>query len=280
VFSETPLSDLVPRYRGVVRVEETDTLEHALKLMKKENVSSVAVGSSDCNYTGILSTWDIIAHLCFGPEPLQHKISSIKCGEVKTSLLIMEASDSLETFLHADQLFKAYRCLVKTRDDEYEMLTTSDVVFGVYSRLLEGENVLQDKGCTKLKDSKIYSSPVTSVPSTITVRDGLEVIYKNNLNAVAVVDEEGKLVETLSASDLRGLTAETVGTIEQPITSFFVEKREQQTVTEEATLNQIIKKCVAHQVHRVWVVNSDYQPIGVVSFSDVISALVEICDSA
>jgi hypothetical protein len=56
---------------------------------------------------------------------------------------------------------------------------------------------------------------------------GFHVIAKHHIAAVAVVDERGCLVETLSASDLRGLNHANFKTTTMPVAEFLEHLREQ-----------------------------------------------------
>ena len=97
--------------------------------------------------------------------------------------------------------------------------------------------------------------------------------------AVPLVDNDGKLTATLSSSDLRGLRNYQFKSILSPAIEFLLvyrgpAARRCVTCTEEDTLNDVITKLVMNRIHRVWVVNDKYQPIGVVTLSDVIGKFV------
>lgn len=40
-------------------------------------------------------------------------------------------------------------------------------------------------------------------------------------------------------------------------------------------LSDVIRKCTEHNIHRVFVVNEDFEPIGVVSLTDILRELLQ-----
>lgn len=105
-------------------------------------------------------------------------------------------------------------------------------------------------------------------------------MFMHRKNAVAIVDEDGRLVCNLSTSDLRGLHRGNIDTLLCPVYEFLeTNSRERKggllpdqlrTAKPDATLDEIVKMILESHVHHVWLTNDNDQPVGVVSITDIL----------
>lgn len=110
-----------------------------------------------------------------------------------------------------------------------------------------------------------------------------------------MLDENQKLVGTLSASDLRGyapfflgpfssvlilffsgLTDETLSTLLQPVNQFISNAGQKGPIRcfPDDKLDMAINKLVESKVHRLWVTDENDKPVGVLSLTDVIRTVL------
>lgn len=87
----------------------------------------------------------------------------------------------------------------------------------------------------------------------------------------------GRLMGTFSGTDLRGLFQEKFPSLLKPVLDFIREQHPQSlscvTVPATAPLLDVVRLMAASRVHRVWMVNDSFEPIGVISMTDVLSAV-------
>lgn len=107
-------------------------------------------------------------------------------------------------------------------------------------------------------------------------------VLENELSAMPIVDKDGKLVDTVSASDIRKLQLKHLQDLLVPIEDFVSSptsgarvksERHHVTCTEEDTVAAVLSHLLAARVHRAWVVNDDGLPTGTLSFTDIIRAI-------
>lgn len=131
--------------------------------------------------------------------------------------------------------------------------------------------------------------------TVVTVRDdtraieALRVILSNKVQGVAIVKHtDGTIVGSFSASDLKLLTEDGFQYLTRPVVEFITIVRAQAhhrtdaiihvpkpvTVTASATLAAVVKTVVEHKIHRVFVVDEENKPIGIVTLTDIIEALL------
>jgi len=101
-------------------------------------------------------------------------------------------------------------------------------------------------------------------------------LQHNELSALPIVNKSGKLIDTLSASDFRGVNLENLKDTLLPVCKFLKKARGRMeydlvTGTTDEPLYSIVDKVMVHGHHRVWIVDGK-KPIGVVSLTDIIKA--------
>lgn len=100
-------------------------------------------------------------------------------------------------------------------------------------------------------------------------------IQRNEVSALPVVDTNGRLIETLSASDFRRINMDNMKDVLLTTGDFLKKHRGQlkQTLvvaSPHEPLFSVVDKLLLTGVHRVWVVDANGKPIGVVSLTDII----------
>jgi len=98
--------------------------------------------------------------------------------------------------------------------------------------------------------------------------------------ALPIVDEAGKLVANLSASDLRGVTADSLAAvILQPAIDFVRSPGRPVIVAQKSSrFGEVLQLLNNNHIHRVWIVDEQGKPVGVVSLSDILSKLWQSYD--
>eukprot|EP00899_Mesostigma_viride_P001350 jgi/Mesvir1/11215/Mv03064-RA.1 len=104
----------------------------------------------------------------------------------------------------------------------------------------------------------------------------------NKVRAVAIVSTDGKLVAELSASNLRGIHERGLGALLQPVSEFLMDQqllkpsaapRLPMMASAHTQFGSVLTNLGIFRAHRLWVVNEQHKPIGVVSLTDVIQMI-------
>jgi CBS domain-containing protein len=134
-----------------------------------------------------------------------------------------------------------------------------------------------------IKEAKIpYEKKVASVLDTANASEAFTLLDNRRLSGVAVVDEDGKLIGNTSARDIKlaaideGKTAMDMDIISYlaKVRQSHIEKKERYPschVHENATVANVIDLLAKTGYHRVFVVDENVRPIGVISVSDITS---------
>lgn len=126
---------------------------------------------------------------------------------------------------------------------------------------------------------------VIAVDSKMTALDAFRVMYMTQVQALPVVDDVQKLVATISATDLRGLTPQTLKFL--GLTAFELlescSRPPQSVATDQIRslrpdnfVYEAVEVMLSSKIHRVWLVDSAERVIGVVSLTDVLALFLDI----
>jgi CBS-domain-containing membrane protein len=120
--------------------------------------------------------------------------------------------------------------------------------------------------------------------------DAFKQIADNGISAVGILDaNEKKLIGVLSASDLQGLLDEDFFVLGQTVLQFklfSLEKKRNRGIEEPArdpvvfcklnnTLEHVIHRIEANQVHRIFIMDDEMQMLGVISLTDLFKLIYE-----
>ena len=122
-----------------------------------------------------------------------------------------------------------------------------------------------------------YSSPMVCVSPEVDVHDAYLTMRTYGISAVAVVNEVGAMVGVLSLTDLlrAGLRRPPEETTFPRTSAEKLMTTSLLTVTPEETLRNAAAKMVEQNRHRVYVVDPQSRPVGVLSCRDLMTALGE-----
>jgi len=114
----------------------------------------------------------------------------------------------------------------------------------------------------------------------------LDTLLKSRVSGLAVVDDEGRLLSQLSASDLKGAAmGDLIPSLNLPLREFLaitqatnLEKRTAVlTAYQDQTLMQACQiLSSSHHIHRLFVLSEDHKPVGVLTMGDIMEAIGQL----
>jgi len=134
--------------------------------------------------------------------------------------------------------------------------------------------------------------PVETIGMKEFVLEAFKRIWEKQISGLAVVNDEGKLVANISASDLLRTRVLPIGELihdlYQPIKALLKIREDLKErvmmggepeskpvgVTSHDTLETCIQKCLENRIHRVFIQDDKERPIGLIALSDIIAQFV------
>jgi CBS domain-containing protein len=143
---------------------------------------------------------------------------------------------------------------------------------------------LGSKKDLKVADFSDVHKPVVSVTEDQKAIDAFQLMNEKDVTAVAVVSpDDGHLKATLSIRDLKTMSADArlFWRLYQKINNFIRHLREDYqkkhnrprtivSVKDSDTLEHVVNVCADNGIHRVFIVDENKKPIGVISLKDIL----------
>jgi len=169
------------------------------------------------------------------------------------------------------------RLMTRThRTTQYKICSQTDVLRYIFQHIKDGrEDHLQ-----KLRVSDCgRMDQLTCITTDETAIDGFLKMLDAKAEACAVVDSQGKIVASLSASDLRGMTDEKLKTIFLPVLEFFPAMTGAKasiplTCYADDFLVDTMRKILKASTRRCWLIDADSRPLGLLSMGKVIQCVL------
>eukprot|EP01117_Protostelium_nocturnum_P003457 TRINITY_DN144_c0_g1_i5.p1 TRINITY_DN144_c0_g1~~TRINITY_DN144_c0_g1_i5.p1 ORF type:complete len:311 (-),score=42.52 TRINITY_DN144_c0_g1_i5:36-968(-) len=290
--------DYLPCQRDhLIQTKENENVSQVFKLMLDNDISSIPVMNrekSESNVDkciGIVDKLDIVSfvlHSCSGFD-----LSSFN-GQIEASnnLKLNTAKDIMgvsfrNPFFPVDKktsLFQVMQIMIQQKIHRIPMIDEKGTILTIVTQFQVVKTLSQNiQQFAFAKDSisqlNLGSRSVYTIHMTKPCIEAFDLIRKKQVSGVAVVNEDGFLVGNLSSSDLKhiGFQGEKIGRLLQPIEMYVQLERDNiplYCVREEDSLSSAIQKMIETNSHRLYIINSEKIPIGVVSLVDILKCFV------
>ncbi|KAL6056049.1 hypothetical protein QOT17_016364 [Balamuthia mandrillaris] len=308
VAREFKVKELLPADFELVRIDSNANVVEALKILKEKNIHSAPIfDEAKKEYLGLIDMVDLTTTVAIFSE--SHGIAEALAGrgigwdewiqhekEVVNDIKVTEVAGFGERSpwspvycdfpLHSllDMFSKQvnlHRVPVVTGDGAVVGLISQwRVIQFLHEQVLPALPRLADKKVGDCIDKECGNHKVFSINQNELVLEAWKSILENNILGLAVVDDHGVLVGSISVSDIkRSSSADSMwADVRLPIAEFlrkdfFSAPRNLVTCTKEDTLSTVFQRLVANHVHRIFVVDGTGKAQNVLSLCDVISAL-------
>jgi CBS domain-containing protein len=290
--------------KSLVLVNSNQPLDRALSRINTHNIHSLPVVDANSNsgvVIGVLDILDIISALSESwdnnstraqrREKLTIPISDLLSRESHPPTHLMSINTSLLDAVKQFAQSKLSRVLIverrlentiiqqdKPEDMVIGLLTESDLIRFVAENLMwiRREKIFQQTlGQLNIGQRK----PIIVQPNILAYQAFQEIHKNEGREGVALVDNNGKLIANISASNIKGMTRANIQLLFRPLTDFLARDRKKGwwqlpiCTTLDTTLENVVLQFVATKVHRMYIVDNEGKPTGEVSLSDVIQQI-------
>jgi len=302
----THAESLTPPDRKVFTAERTDKVTAVWKGLIKHNFLSVPVlQKTKHRYYGFLDMADIVQLVLdtFTAETLSKDFDIWAYMEKEDAFLsktvneVMKYPRTKKNVFHpisrGYSLFSVLEILSKERglhrvaviDEQFNLvniITESQVLRFLHSNMKELGSI-KDKPVSDLNMTKEKMILVKETDSAV---DAFKKMITENVSGLGVVNEHGKLVENISLRDLKAVQHDgrMMWRLHQSC-KHFLEKVRNETpeerrpshvicVTPKDKFSHVIQLSVNHGIHRIYVVDEEKKPIGVISLKDILGEII------
>lgn len=299
----TPAETLTPPDRKVFIAQRTDKVTDVWKgLIKHDFLSVPVLQKTKRKYYGFMDVNDIVDFVIrtFESDKLSKDVdfwNQFEKEEVfsqKTVNDIMKSPRLKKNPFHpvsrGYSLFTVMEILSHERglhrvaiiDDEFNLvnlITQSQIVKFLYENLKQLGGV-KDRPISELD---IKREKVLCINENEPAVNAFRKMIEENVSGLAVIDDAGKLVENISLRDLKAIQHDgrMFWRLHQTCKNFLQKIRKELTnpdqrpnhvlaLTPTDKFEEVIKMAAIHGVHRVYIVNEEKKPVGVLSLQDIL----------
>lgn len=274
----------------LITVHREDSLSFAFKKLISNSILSVPVLKQDDTFYGFLDIIDIVTWLVdkMGEKHLENqedigehpsfqetKVKQVMQNPISKKgapYLTLKEGTSLLTALEmlADG---AYRLAIVDDKHYIKHIISQSTVLDFIKLHLDKLGELKNIKVEEMDPSLQY---VLSISGNQRAFDAFKIIKITNVGGIAITDDEGKLIGNISAKDFKKIasTGRFLKRLFQPAKEYLCSPAPI-TVTLSDNLEKVIREMTSKRVHRVYVVNDQKEPIGVISMGDVMKILLK-----
>jgi len=283
----TTVENLLMRGGNIIALKDSDTVEHALQIFREYEIQSAPVYSGE-DFLGLVDTSDILSFFCsiererpnikhtFLKHTLQNLIEIARC----TAIPVVPIGCPLSEVMKILATGNTHR--VEIFDDQTHSL------FNIVSQLsiiqFVGKNIsllLPEQRSKPVSEFMKWMNCIRTIPSDTSTYNTFGYLYNDGISAAAVVDStSGKVIDTISTTDLIGLIDDGFEYLESSIVDFLCATRRTKalkppiTCQLSDTLEYVLIKLASTKVHRLWVTEAETNRyLGLVNLTNVLEAL-------
>ena len=276
---------------NIVTIHEGKTIEDAVNVMAQNRITSAPIVSKDGNVLGDVDMLDIVHHIvkvspdewCISHDCLRSLEIAGRAIALETISEIINASgrDPYVPVYENDPITEAiahfargvHRIAIVDRQGLVKhSLSQTDLARLLVEELKKSPSKHISEKSVKELGLGSFSPLIASENQT--VLDALKKINENSVSALAIVHpHSGKLAGNFSATDLVGLYRNQLPDLLVPLVEYLNKYSEKSlspiTIRQETSLLEAVQVMNESHIHRVWVIDDDFKPVGVVSMTDV-----------
>jgi len=173
----------------------------------------------------------------------------------------------LDALINCYFKWRIHRAVVVDKNRVTGSVSQSDVVAFLANHLSELGPIMGET----IQDLGLVHGPVLSVLKGKPLIDVFSQIQETKFTGLAILTEDSRLYNNVSASDMKGITKETFWKLDLPIEKVLKEREKLPplTCTPDTTLGEVLKKMADCRVHRIYVVDVQGRPTNVITHTTI-----------
>lgn len=292
LLHSTPLETLCVKEK-VTCLKDTQTIEEAVKHLGDTKILSAPVVDSKGQCIGVLDVLDIVTFvLSVAPDPSSIARDKLQSLEISGRAMAFEQIKNIIDASGRDPYVPVYAHnpasqavayfakgvhripLVDDKNEVTHTVSQSDVNRFLAKNLHMGKpKVMGD--LTAKEVGLGVGQNLVSVKKSETVLVALNKIKTAGVSALAVVDDNNKLIGNFSASDLKGMFKEQFPsfllTVEEYLQKHSPNSLSPVCVRTDTKFADVVKELADNKIHRLWVLGNEFEAAGVISLTNVMA---------
>jgi len=283
---------LTPKQLQIVNASEN--VASLLQKLKDSFLRCAIVYDTEKLFIGFVDSLDIVSHVLkvtdWARDVKEETYRSLEWEgqrfalETAGQLMNISFGDPFETVTPETPLRNVietmslgiHRLAVVENGNIVNVISQSDLIVLLAPRL----SFLGSKFQKTVNDAGLISpvSLVYAVNQDTDVIGTIKTMYDNQLSGVPLIDDNGKITLNFSATDLLNLTASNFPWLSLSTREFLFRThgyvKPPICARKSDTIENILLKFICYRVHRVYIIDGEFRPIGVVTLTDIMKILL------
>jgi len=307
-LQETSISNILPEKRiQILELDSNTTVSQAIKALAQNEILSMPVwNKADGFYLGFLDYLDILSFAinmyiegnqvsetqygayCTDISILRHRGVRFGMKPVKEIINVSKKDQFIPVYAHGSvyQLIEGvfykgiHRVPVMDENNKIISIVTQSDMLNFLTKQME--ILVKDLGNITINQLDLGTKNVITMSANAQAIHAFYLMYAHKVSAVAIVNSLGSMIANLSASDIRGLEQQHFESLLLPVTQYISNQMGKVKAPITCSLNTdfqtVLLKMSLFRIHRIWIVDENDKPIGVISQTDVMKKLSEFQD--
>lgn len=267
------VAEFVSTQRELITVTHTATLGYTRALLHKKHIQSVPVVNSFGAYLGVVSLVDLTDYLLWyeteyaGEKdgafdvPISRIIGLYSASEA----LKVTTTDTLRDLVKLMKKARAHRLMVEDHEGQVVAVITQ---MGLLQVLHDNLDDLFEQPDASLDTLGLARKPIVQCRKDESTLVALTRLRDANITGLAVVDIDGKLIGELGLAEVRAMDEEGTRGLKDGLVCDLLPDRAVHTCSSTDSLRHVLTMLHMQHHYRVFVVDGDFCPVGVVTLTD------------
>jgi len=282
-----------------------DSLTAALNVLKEANILSAPVQGEDGKYVGLIDMTDIVAFVVEGIKERQdqddhhhlgigglleqrERFSQATVAEVvdfskKNPYMPLPEGSTVRQVIQHMMHNRLHRVPIVNGQEGIQNLVTQS---GIIAFLSANVTKLGDIANKTVEELNLGTHPVIAIHANKTAMEAFQLMHEAKVSAVAVVDDQHRLIANIGVKDFRTLVKggeSFFGLLKLNIRQFLVKMHENEIdiinpgicCSNKAKVAVVVGKLAVTRIHRIYIVDNHDTPTHVVSLFDVLKVFAD-----
>jgi len=267
----------------ILEAKTSTNAYEGFKILAEHHILSIPLfDDKSQSYTAFLDILDILFYLTNKEIHLnnfEEKLKEKTCGELANFskldpfIKITDTTNLIQVLQLSSQDYKSLH--------RFPVMDSTGKVKGIVSqsllvRFLEPHTKKFDFGTLNIGLLGVgLDKQVITISEDESVAAAIQKLRNFGISGIGVVDKDGKLIGNFGATAVKFLGLKVIDIVNVTLKQFLTSKpgtHEETTVTatKQTTAHQAITKFTTTGAHRIFVVDENHHPIGIISLSDII----------
>jgi len=284
ILKTTTIQKLISPNRGIVYFEYTESVGDCLQKLAQNGILSAPIMNSEIGQClGSLDVLDLLAFVLSTHRDNQQqwlndtkskynkRVIEALSSAISEPFLPIPVQTSLYDLIRNQFSQRIHRAPIVADNEMITILSQSDICQFIQKNL-DSDKELFELGNRTLSQLGFVPGNVLSVRGNVSLKNAFDYIYANSIGGVAVVNKDDQLIANLSASDCKGIVPSNVVNFDLPVAEYL---KGQMPISckRDTTFRSALTLFVNLPIHRVYIIDDSFNPIGLVTLTDVMKVI-------